>query len=166
MVSDQHGHGAVRFAAGYGDQPSAHFRLKGKNGAGDDIAALDEFSQEWRGDVERQVADHLKAFPQGSSDFFEISLENILPDERNILNPLLKKVTFQDFDQPGVLFYPNHATDRISERDGQSSEAGSDFNDRCIRTESRLMDDLADHGRVAEKMLPESFPGPHGRPVF
>jgi hypothetical protein len=92
----------------------------------------DEFSKERGGDVERQVADQSEdAFPKGSGDFFEISLENILPDEGNILNPLLKKASLPGFRPAGDPFLSQSRDGRrIGEGHGQSPEARSDFNDR------------------------------------
>lgn len=162
MVLGQHGHGAVLFVARYGDQPPAHFSLEGENGACEDILAPDEFSEERGRDVEGQVADHLKVFPEGSGYFPKIGLENVLPDECDIPDPPPKKTTFEDFDQAGILFYADHATDGFGERQCQSPETRTDFNDRDIRVESCLTDDLTDNGRVAEEMLPQSFLGPQG----
>jgi hypothetical protein len=137
-----------------GTQSAPYFSLESQDGAGDHLPAQDEFFQERGGDVERQITDDLDLSARGAGFLAEIGFEDILVEERDVLDSLMDKAILQDLSQSGIFFDSDHMADRPGQGKSQGSQARTDFHDHRFGFEVRPVKDLTYDGRITQKVLP------------
>ena len=142
-----------------GNEPPTQFSLEGEDGTGDEAPIVDELFQERGRDVEGKIADDLDASAVGVGRLLETEPEHIVDDEGDVLYASLKEATSEELCQARVLFYSDHVPHRLRKGKSQRPHSRADFYDPGVRVKSGASNDLADDGRIPEKMLPQFLCG-------
>ena len=90
----------------------------------------------------------------------EIPFQDVLCDQRNIVNAGPRQFFGEIGGQMGIFFNGNQMLDLSGKRQGEGPLAGADLQDRIRRPQTGPGNNPADHVGIRQEMLTESLPWP------